>query len=294
MRLPDIYDQRTGPVISFEIFPPKTQAAEAKLREAVPRLQALRPAFVTCTCGAGGSTRERTLEIAAWIKHQVGLESVCHLTCLGAGLPELRATVGRIRQEGIENIVALRGDPPQESGPLPLPDDGPSHAIELVRLIRTEEVELGRRFGVGVAGYPETHPEAPSAEIDLRHLKEKVDAGGDVVLSQLFFDNQAFYRFRERARAVGIAVPVVPGLMPIQSAKQVRHITGLCGAAIPDHLEAQLSQAGDDPAAVTEIGTRHCLSQARDLLQNGVPGIHFFVLNHSRQMAAIMQGLGLA
>jgi methylenetetrahydrofolate reductase (NADPH) len=291
MRFRERYAQATGPVISFEVFPPKSAAAEAKFKKTLRKLSGLGPSFMTCTYGAGGSTHERSLEVASWINHEIGLDGACHLTCVGASRTELRGTLARIREAGAENIVALRGDPPRSAGGFEPPPDGLAHGNELVSLIRAEERANGHRFGVAVAGYPETHPEASDPDTDVRNLKRKVDAGADLVITQLFFDNQDFFGFVERARGAGIDVPIVPGLMPIQSAHQIKHIVSMCGAAIPDDLRQQLDQAGEDVEAVHEIGTRHCLGQARDLLASGVPGIHFYVLNSFRQISFIMKQL---
>lgn len=291
MRFRERYAQATGPVISFEVFPPKTAAAEAKFKKTLRKLSGLDPSFMTCTYGAGGSTRKRTLEIASWINHEIGLHCASHLTCVGASRTELRGTLARIREAGAENIVALRGDPPRSAGGFEPPPDGLAHGNELVSFIRAEERANGHRFGVAVAGYPETHPETPDPDTDIQNLKRKVDAGADLVITQLFFDNDDFFDFVERARGAGIDVPIVPGLMPIQSAHQIKRVVSMCGATIPDDLRQALDQAGEDEEAVHEIGTRHCVGQARGLLARGVPGIHFYVLNSFRQIASIMKQL---
>lgn len=293
VRLPDIYAAARDPVISFEVFPPRSEAAEARLEAALPRLRDLGPAFMTCTYGAGGSTRETTLRIVAKLRQELGVETACHLTCVGSSRDELRGIVRRIRSLGVENIVALRGDPPAGETEFRPAADGLSYANELVRLIREDVESEGTRFGIAVAGYPETHTQAVDAVTDLAHLKNKVDAGADVVITQLFFDNADFYAFRDRAVAAGIRVPIVPGLMPIQSAHQIRRITAMCGASLPDDLAQRLAERDGDAAAVKELGAEYCRDQARDLLAHGVPGIHFYVLNSADVMTRLARELSL-
>ncbi len=287
----DFYREKQ-PVFSFEVFPPKTEAAEQNLYRILPELVALRPDFMTVTYGALGSTRERTIEIAAYIKHEFGLETACHLTCVGSSKAELVAIVEEIYANDIRNIVALRGDPPRGETTFTPPPDGLAHANELVELIRTLERQRGwERIGIAVAGYPEKHLEAPDMDTDIRYLKQKVDAGADVVITQLFFDNRDFFRFRELAAAAGVDVPIVPGLLPIVSAKQIKRIASLCGARIPEELARQLDEAEGDEEAAEAVGVRQCVAQARELLEAGVPGIHFYVLNRSRHMKQIMAAL---
>ncbi len=285
------YAKAAGPVISFEVFPPKAPIEGTSFQRTLRKLSGLDPSFMTCTYGAGGSTRERTLEIASWINHEIGLDCACHLTCVGAGRTELRRTLTRMREAGAENIVALRGDPPRSAGGFEPPPDGLAHANELVSLIRDEERANGHRFGIAVAGYPETHPEAPDPDTDVQNLKRKVDAGADLVITQLFFDNQDFFGFVERARGAGVEVPIVPGLMPIRTLHQVERIIAICGARIPADLRLRLDQAGEDVEAFREVGTRHCLEQTRGLLARGVPGLHFYVLNSFEQIASIVKEL---
>jgi methylenetetrahydrofolate reductase (NADPH) len=293
MRFSELLANRPGPVISFEVFPPKTDQAMHSLRTVLPQLVDLGPSYMTVTYGALGSTRERTLEIASLIKREYGMECACHLTCVGSSRSDIDRILGDIRAAGIENIVALRGDPPLgEAGFVPAAD-GFTHANELVTHIRNFESADGRgRFGIAVAGYPEKHVEAPSLAADLANLKRKVDCGADVVITQLFYDNADFFRFVDAARAAGVTQPIVPGLLPIQSVKQIRRITGLCGARIPPALEAQLAAAGDDDAAAENVGVRQCVDQARELIARGVPGIHFYVLNKARPMKRIMREIG--
>lgn len=279
-------------MISFEVFPPKTNEAFARLLEVFPRLVALRPDFMTVTYGALGTTQERTLEIAAMILGDYNLPTACHLTCVGSSRRQLDEILSAIHDAGIRNIVALRGDPPKGETKFIPPADGLAHASELVEHIHDfSRRNGGGRFGIAVAGYPEKHVEAPDMASDLAHLRRKVDAGADCVITQLFFDNAHFFRFVEAARAAGVHVPIIPGLLPIQSAKQIQRMTSLCGTSIPADLQRELDAAGDDDAAAQEIGVRRCIAQARELLQRGAPGIHFYVLNRAAPMEQIMAGI---
>lgn len=288
MRFPEILANRRGPLISFEVFPPKTDAAMGHLRGILPELIALGPTFMTVTYGALGSTRERTLEIAALIKREYKMETACHLTCVGSSRAELERLLDEIRGSGIENIVALRGDPPKGETAFVPPADGHAHANELVAHIRRF---AGSGFGIAVAGYPEKHLEAPDRDVDLANLKRKVDAGADVVVTQLFYDNADYFDFVRRARAAGITQPIIAGLLPVLSTKQIRRITSLCGSKIPPALQAALEAASDDDARAEDVGVRHCVAQATELLQKGVPGIHFYVLNKSSHMKRIIEQL---
>jgi methylenetetrahydrofolate reductase (NADPH) len=292
MRFAEYFARRSGPIISFEVFPPKTDAAMENLRRVLPELIGLEPTYMTVTYGAMGSTRERTLEIATLIKREHGMESACHLTCVGSSRADIERILRRIHGSGIENIVALRGDPPKGDATFVPPPDGYAHGNELVRAIRRFSTDSGfAGFGLAVAGYPEKHSEARDFATDLANLKRKVDAGADIVITQLFYDNADFFRFVDAARAIGIRQPIVPGLLPILSAKQIRRITSLCGAKIPPALQAELEAAGDDDAKAEDIGVRLCVTQATELLQRGVPGIHFYVLNKSSHMRRIMAEL---
>ncbi|OGE20690.1 MAG: methylenetetrahydrofolate reductase [NAD(P)H], partial [Candidatus Dadabacteria bacterium RBG_19FT_COMBO_40_33] len=231
MRFPEYFKDGGKPIISFEIFPPKTDKGMGPLLEIIPELVALGPDYITVTYGAMGSTQHRTLEIASLIKNVYKMETACHLTCVGASRNELDEILRRISDSSIRNIVALRGDPPQGDKTFIPPSDGYAHANQLVEHIRRSESEKGQEpFGIAVAGYPEKHIEAPSMEIDIANLKRKVEAGGDIIITQLFFDNEFFFNFVERARTAGITVPIIPGLMPILSVKQIKRITSMCGS----------------------------------------------------------------
>ncbi|MGH9361555.1 MAG: methylenetetrahydrofolate reductase [NAD(P)H] [Thermoanaerobaculia bacterium] len=283
MRFHQLFAQRTRPVISFEVFPPKTEEAMDGFRRVLPRLVELRPDFMTVTYGALGSTQARTLEIAALIRRDFALEAACHLTCVGSTAEGIEVILRRIRDSGIDNVVALRGDPPQGERHFQPPEGGYRHACELVAHIRSRHP-----LGIAVAGYPEKHLEAPDVETDLRHLRDKVSRGADIVITQLFYDNRHYRRFVERARALGIGVPIVPGLLPIVGLQQVKRITSMCGSTIPLDLLASLEARSGDEGAALEVGVRHAAAQARELLQGGAPGIHFYVLNRSQHMQRIM------
>jgi methylenetetrahydrofolate reductase (NADPH) len=275
--------------ISFELFPPKTLKGEDNMYEHVSRLMAYSPDFVTCTYGAGGSTRDKTLEIIDRVKRRFGLPVASHLTCVGSSQAELRAYLTKAKAQGVDYIVALRGDPPQgETDFRPVPG-GLSHANELVSLIRSDFPE----FGILVAGYPETHREAPSREIDLANLKRKVAAGADVVVTQLFYDNADFFRFRDDCQRLGINCPVVPGLLPILSLQQIERITSLCAAGLPDALIARLRE-NDSPEWHFRVGVEWAIEQCQELIEAGVPGLHFYVLNQSPATLEILESLGVA
>lgn len=287
MRIPDLY--RPGQFsLSFEIFPPKSAEGFEALYRTVGELTAWRPGFISCTYGAGGSTRDQTMEICRTIRARFGLAVTSHFTCLGGTVAEIRAWLTEARAAGIENIMALRGDPPKGAERFVAPVGGLSHANELVALIRSEFPT----FGIGVAGYPEKHVEAPSLDDDLARLKVKVDAGGDAVFTQLFYDNEDFLRFRDQCAKLGIERPIVPGLLPVLSLAQVSRITALCGSKLPAILKANLEKAGDDADAQRRVGIEHATRQCEGLLAAGIPGIHWYVLNRSDSIRAILGNLG--
>lgn len=275
--------------LSFELFPPKTSKGEQNLFTHVTRLMEFRPSFITCTYGAGGSTQDKTLEIISRVRREFKLPVATHLTCVGRTTDQLRDYLSRAQQEEIENIVALRGDPPKGDASFRPVEGGLSYANELVTMIR----DGFPNFGIAVAGYPETHQEAPSPEADLANLQRKVDAGADVVITQLFYDNTDFFRFRERCDQLGIGVPIVPGLLPITNFAQIKRITSLCGAMLPAALVEGLEQAGEDSNAQFELGVESAVRQTRELLEAGVPGIHFYVLNRSEAAARVLNEVTL-
>ncbi|HTS82783.1 MAG TPA: methylenetetrahydrofolate reductase [NAD(P)H] [Myxococcaceae bacterium] len=276
----------SDPCFSFEFFPPKTDEGRRALLRTLEELRPLEPGFVSVTYGAGGSTHDRTVELVREIR-ATGLETMAHLTCVGHTREELGALVDEFLAMGVENLLALRGDPPAGQREFQPPPGGLRYAAELVRLIR----ERDHHLCVGGAGYPEGHVETPMRDDDLRHLKAKVDAGLDFVITQLFFDNAFFFDFVERARRVGINVPIVPGIMPITNIEQLERFVRLCGATVPMRLVLQLERYRDDPEAVVQLGVAHATVQCMELLARGVPGIHFYTLNKSPATRLIVSAL---
>ena len=286
MRVHDLLASN-GPAFSFEFFPPKTATGEQSLYQTIERLRELRPTFVSVTYGAGGSTRDKTLELVGRIKHEIGIEAMAHLTCVGAGRDEIHAVLERLAAAGIENVLALRGDPPRDQAAFVRPANGFGFAAELVQFIG----ERGFEFCLGGACYPEGHVECRDRERDLTHLKHKVDCGLQFVITQLFFDNTDYLAFVERARARGIHVPIIVGIMPITNLGQIERFTAMCGARIPENLRARLEEARHDDEAVRAVGVDHATAQCRDLLDRGAPGIHFYTLNQSTATRAIFERL---
>ena len=276
--------------LSFELFPPKTAESEATMWRTVEELMAYGPQLVTCTYGAGGSTRGKTLDIVAGVRRRHGVPVASHLTCVGSTVAELRAYLAAARDQGVAAIVALRGDPPQGEQSFRPVAGGLQYAAELVALIRGEFPE----FDILVAGYPETHQEAASPAADLENLKRKCDAGGDIVVTQLFYDNDDFLRFRDRCTAIGIAAPIVPGVMPVTNYAQIRRIAGLCKARLPEAFTRPFEAAGDDEAAQFEAGVSYAARQVEELMAAGVPGVHFYVLNRSPATVRVLGHVGLA
>jgi methylenetetrahydrofolate reductase (NADPH) len=292
MLIPEFYKENLRPIISFEIFPPKTIKGMENLQIIIPELISLKPDFMTVTYGALGSTQERTLEIASKIKNHYNMETACHLTCVGASRTELNCIIKRIYEANIRNIVALRGDPPHGEEAFVPPPDGLAHAHELVKQIREFEKREGiEKFGIAVAGYPEKHLEAETMEKDIANLKLKIEAGADVIITQLFFDNEFFFSFVKKVREADINVPIIPGLMPIISVRQIQRITSMCGSSIPPKLQSELNSAVDDDERAQEIGVRQCVSQAKNLIANGVKGIHFYVLNKTTHIKQVMEAI---
>lgn len=287
MNLADYYQTgRFG--LSFELFPPKTPAGDAALVRHVEALMRFSPNFITCTYGAGGSTQEKTRQILAMIKQDFGLPVASHLTCVGATCDQLRSYLRGAAEQGVDYMVALRGDPPAGQSEFTPVKGGLQYANELVALIRSEFPQ----FGIAVAGYPEVHREAPSAEVDLANLRRKVDAGGDIVVTQLFYRNEDFLAFRDRYIAAGIKAPLIPGLLPVTSLSQVQRITNLCGAQLPTDFIARLAER-DDPEWQMQVGIEQTAQQVQRLVTAGVPGVHFYVLNKSRATSAVMDAVQL-
>jgi methylenetetrahydrofolate reductase (NADH) len=276
------------PTFSFEFFPPKTPEGEANFEKALQELAPLAPSFVSVTYGAGGTTRDKTVETVRHIRDELGLEAMAHFTCVGATTEELRGTLEEIREAGIENVLALRGDPPRGQEEWVASEGGLEFSHQLVGLLR-EDYD----FSIAAACFPETHIHATSSEDDLRYLKEKVDAGVDYLITQLFFDNALYFDFVDRARAIGIDVPIIPGIMPITGYGQIAKITSMCGATMPEHVLTELDARQDDPRAVADFGVSYATMQCADLLAKGAPGVHFCTLNRSPATRAILSTLRL-
>lgn len=274
-----------SPTLSFEFFPPKDDVGFWDLYRTIEALKPLAPTYVSVTYGAGGSTRRNTIDLVKRIKKDIGIESMAHLTCVDADRDELAKIVDNLKGDGIENVLALRGDAPAGASAFVPCEGGFRYASEFVAFIR----EQHRDICIGGACYPEGHPEATSRDADLDHLKEKVDCGTDFLISQLFFDNNDFLKFRDRAEAAGITVPMVAGIMPIQSVKQIKRFTTMCGASIPPALLRRIEAVEDDAEAVRHVGMYHTTQQCLDLLEHGVAGIHFYTLNRSTATRAIYQ-----
>lgn len=289
MRIDEIIAGSDGPVFSFEFFPPKSDQGEQNLRAALEDLQELQPAFASVTYGAGGSTRDRTLELVTWLKHDLGIEALAHLTCVGASRSELRTILDNTVAAGIENVLALRGDPPRGQTEWTPHPHGLKYSTELTTLIADAYPQLG----IGAACFPEVHPQAVDMASDVRFLRAKVDAGASFLITQLFFDNDLYFNFVDEARAAGIEVPILPGIMPITNVAQIKTITGLCGATIPAALLEQLEHRAEDPDAVLNLGVSYATLQCAELLARGAPGIHFCTLNRSPATRAILSALKL-
>jgi methylenetetrahydrofolate reductase (NADPH) len=288
MRIGEIYgDGKFG--LSIEIFPPKTGDGDQSLLATLERLAGYAPAFFSCTYGAGGSTRDRTIDWCRAIQERFGTTATAHFTCVGSTREELLNWLGRAEAAGITNIMALRGDPPQGQTEFQAVDGGLKHANELVCLIRQHHPKMG----IGVAGYPEKHQECLDPKTDLENLKRKVECGADAVFTQLFYENRNFFDFRERYAAAGLSAPLVAGIMPITEFARIQRITQMCGAVFPPNLAAKLEAVQDDKEAQFEIGVEHAIRQCEELRRQGVPGIHFYVLNKPQACERIFDALGL-
>ena len=274
---------RTRPAISFEIFPPKPETPIETVFKTVAGLKELSPDFISVTYGAGGSSRDRTVEIASAVQNRWGLVSLAHLTCMGSSPAEVEKVMEDLEQEGVCNILAMRGDPRPDGG-----ENHFQHASDLIHHIRRGHF---RDFSLGAAAYPEGHPESPSLEEDLLHLKEKVDAGADFLITQLFFDNEIFFRFMDRIRALGIAVPVLAGIMPVLNARQIGRIVSLCGASIPPRFARIMSRYEHSPEALSEAGIAYATEQIIDLLSWGADGIHLYTMNRPDVAKRIMESI---
>jgi methylenetetrahydrofolate reductase (NADPH) len=285
MRIERIIDERR-PVFSFEFFPPKTDDGVANLRTALDDLKEDDPDYVSVTYGAGGTTRDRTIEIVKSIKQEYGIEAMAHLSLVGTSVDGLRAVLDEIQEAGVENVLALRGDPPQGETEWLAHPEGLHYSVELIELIQREY-----DFCVGAACFPEVHPAAPSLEEDLRYLKRKVDAGASFLITQLFFDNRDYFEFVDQARAIGIDVPIIPGIWPVTNYSQIKRITELCQSRFPERFERELEERKDDLDAVADLGVAYAALQCVELLAKGAPGIHFYTLNKSPATRAILAAL---
>jgi methylenetetrahydrofolate reductase (NADPH) len=288
MRIDHLLATADEPVFSFEFFPPKTNEGERNLREALWALRELAPDFVSVTYGAAGSTRGLTLELTKWIKQELGIEAMAHLSCVGATSDELCVILDSLADAGIENVLALRGDPPRGDTEWRPHPGGLRYSSELAALISDRYA-----MSVGAACFPEVHPEAPDLTSDLRFLKRKVDNGATFLITQLFFDNDAYFQFIDEARAAGIDVPIIPGIMPITDVAQIKRFTDMCGASIPDTLLRELERRAPFPSEVLQLGVSYATLQCAELLARGAPGIHFYTLNRSPATRAILAALRL-
>src|SRR5215213_7238245 len=288
MRIDERIASDAEPSFSFEFFPPRTDEGERNLGRALAELSRLQPRFVSVTYGAAGSTTEKrkTIDIVKHLRRDFGMEAMAHFTCVGATVDELREMLHTMRDAGISNVLALRGDPPRGETEWTATEGGLTYSRELIELIRDEY-----DFSIGAACFPEVHIHAVDAESDLRYLKEKVDAGARFLITQLFFDNAFYYDFVARAKEIGIDVPIIPGIWPITNASQIKRVTEMCGTRIPDGLVRELELRGDQPDAVKDIGVAYATLQCAELLAKGAPGIHFYTLNRSPATRAILSAL---
>jgi len=287
MEIKDIL-RKNNPSLSFEVFPPVRDGTADRLFPVIDRLAKLNPDFISVTYGAGGSTRDMSVEIASAMKESGTAEVLAHLTCVEASKGDITSVLDELKASNIKNILALRGDPPAGQDSYTRRKDGFDFACDLVTFIRQYD-----HFCIGVAGYPEGHVEAPSLEADIDHLKQKIDAGADFVITQLFYDNTDFYRFRDYATKAGIDTPLIPGIFPIFSYRQTQKIASLCGARLPAELDEKIHTAQDRDDLVEQYGIEYATKQSEDLLKNGVPGIHFYSMNRSRHVEQIVRTLPL-
>ena len=285
MKIGDIIKERGGS-LSFEFFPPKDEAGEARLFQVIAKLEALAPTFVSVTYGAGGGTMKNTGNVIGRIKRETSLTAMPHLTCVDQSKSELRKILEGYKGWGIENVLALRGDPPKGTEKFVAPKDGFCYAIDMVTLA----VDVGG-FSIGVAVYPEGHPESPSLEMDMYYTKQKIDAGADFAITQMFFDNSYFYQFLERVEKAGITIPIIPGIMPISDLARIQRFSQMCGATLPGRIVRRLEKAGADEAG--KVGLEVATEQCADLLEHGVRYFHFYTLNQSDAVSQIVANLGL-
>jgi len=274
--------------VSFEFFPPKTPEGEKQLFETIRDLKPLNPTFVSVTYGAGGSTRDRTRNVVKRIHEEIGLNVMAHLTCIAHTREELIEILEDYRKIGIDNILALRGDVPRDRPDFRPPEGACKYASELVKLIREN---FGDHFSIGVASYPEGHPESPNMEWEVKYFKEKVNSGADFSITQMFFENRYYYEFIDLCERAGIEIPIIPGIMPITNFKQIKKFASMCGATIPQSLIERMEPVEDKPEEVAKIGVEFAIRQCEDLILNGVPGLHFYTLNRSRATLEIYSAI---
>lgn len=287
MRIGDILRKGVFSV-SFEFFPPKTPEGEKQLFETIRDLKPLNPTFVSVTYGAGGSTRDRTRNVVKRIHEEIGLNVMAHLTCIAHTREELIEILEDYRKIGIDNILALRGDVPRDRPDFRPPEGACKYASELVKLIREN---FGDHFSIGVASYPEGHPESPNMEWEVKYFKEKVNSGADFSITQMFFENRYYYEFIDLCERAGIEIPIIPGIMPITNFKQIKKFASMCGATIPQSLIERMEPVEDKPEEVAKIGVEFAIRQCEDLILNGVPGLHFYTLNRSRATLEIYSAI---
>lgn len=287
MKIRDIYAGSKKPVFSFEFFPPKTDEGLKKLMSTVQDMKSLNPGFISVTYGAGGSTKDKTMDICQDIQNNFSIVSACHFTCVGADKSEILNSMHSIKSRGIDNVIALRGDPPKGEGKFVQTPGGFAHATELIQFIRKE----GFDFGIGGGCYPEKHPESPTLQDDIHFLKLKSDAGAEFLITQLFFSNSVFQRFIHLAENAGIKVPIVPGIMPITSFSQIERFRALADCHIPEDLISELTEVKDDPEKFLKKSLSFTVKQCRELITMGVKGIHFYTLNQSTATVEILKEL---
>jgi len=287
MKIIDFY-KKSAPVLSMEVFPPKKDYPLETIFNTLDGLKKLKPAYISVTYGAGGGNKGRTVEIASRIKKEYGIESQAHLTCVGHSKSEVDSILDELLQEDIHNVMALRGDPPQNDPAFSFSQQEYRYAWELIKDIRAKG-----DFGVAAAAHPEGHPECRRLSEDIEHLKEKVDTGVDFLITQLFFDNRIFYDFIEKARKKGINCPIIPGIMPVLNARQIRRIIYLCGASIPAKLLKLVDKYENEPLDMEKAGIEYASQQVADLIENGVLGIHLYTMNKTKQISEIVKNVGL-
>jgi methylenetetrahydrofolate reductase (NADPH) len=289
MRIIDLFKSKR-PVISFEIFPPKLDTPLGTLFEALDQFKALNPDFISVTYGAGGSQKDRTVEIASKIENEYGIETMAHFTCVGHSTGEIDKLIQTLLDNNLINILALRGDPPLNQPDFDFSKNALKYASELVNYIRSRDTG---NFCIAAAAYVEGHVDSKRLKDDLRHLKEKVDTGVDFLVTQLFFDNRLFYDFLDKAAALNINCPVTPGIMPVFKADQIKRITSLCGASIPAKLVIMMDKYEDNPEDMRKAGIEYASTQIRDLIENGVDGIHLLTMNRPKSTKEILDNAGL-